>query len=57
MQETSATAINGDHHFLDRNPDITVLNVEKLRKGSITRSRIVNGTEEKSIIDFMLICK
>ena len=35
---------------------MNVLNNEKNSKGIITRSRLVNGKEEKSILDFILVC-
>lgn len=44
-------------NFLARNPNLTVLNANKLCQGAITRSRVVNGRLEKSIIDFVVICE
>ena len=50
--------INGKmfDEFLKRNPHMTVLNKTDMCEGSITRVRKVNDTEEKSIIDFILVC-
>ena len=42
--------------FLNNNTNIKVLNNEDFCEGAITRSRIVNGKEERSIIDFILVC-
>ena len=42
--------------FLRNNGNIKALNNEDFCEGNITRSRKVNGKEEKSIIDFILVC-
>ena len=63
-----SSLIHGDPHnqnqngklfenFLFRNPNLTVLNADKLCQGKITRCRVVNGKLEKSIIDFIIICE
>ena len=59
--------INGDPHkqnkngelfqnFLDRNPQLSVLNTESICEGLITRSRSVNDKVERSVIDFVIVC-
>ena len=49
---------NGDlfKKFLDRNPEIRLMNLESFCEGLITRSRKVNDKMERSIIDFVLVC-
>ena len=42
--------------FLERNKNMTLLNSHPSCQGFITRSRIVKNKEERSIIDFILIC-
>ena len=49
---------NGEmlQHFLQRNPNLTLLNREKFCQGVITRSRTVSNKIESSIIDFVIVC-
>ena len=42
--------------FLERNPHLSVVNALPECEGLITRSRIKNGEEEKSVLDFFLVC-
>ena len=44
------------HEFLERNQHLSVVNTTDKCKGSITRSRIVQGKVEESIIDFIIVC-
>ena len=50
--------INGKlfSEFLERNPQLTLLNTTSKCEGTITRSRYVKGKKEESIIDFVIIC-
>lgn len=43
--------------FLERNPNLIVVNSLPLCKGVITRHRIKDGKEEKSILDFFIVCR
>ena len=43
--------------FLARNPNLIVVNSLPLCKGKITRHRIKDGKEEKSILDFFIVCR
>ena len=49
---------NGEmlQNFLERNPQLSVLNTESFCQGLITRSRSVNGKLENSVIDFVIVC-
>ena len=42
--------------FLERNNNLSVVNALPLCEGLITRSRIKNGTEEQSVLDFFVVC-
>ena len=42
--------------FLKNNSNMQLLNIEDFCEGQITRSRMVNGKNEQSIIDFILVC-
>ena len=42
--------------FLARNPHLTVVNSLQLCKGLITRSRLKDGSQEESILDFFIVC-
>ena len=42
--------------FLERNPQITVVNALPLCKGLVTRKRISKGKHEESVLDFFLVC-
>ena len=42
--------------FLSRNPKLTVVNGLSLCEGVITRIRNKNGIEEKSVLDFFIVC-
>ena len=43
--------------FLARNPNLIVVNSLPLCKGVITRHRIKDGKDEKSILDFFIVCR
>ena len=43
-------------NFLRNNKQLTLLNGQKFCNGSSTQSRMVNGTMENSIIDFIVVC-
>ena len=42
--------------FLTRNPNLSVVNALPLCEGLITRKRTKNGSEEKSVLDFFVVC-
>ena len=42
--------------FLERNPQLTVVNALPLCKGLVTRKRISKGKHEESVLDFFLVC-
>ena len=42
--------------FLDRNPNLTVVNNLNLCEGLITRARVCNGKLEESVLDFFIVC-
>ena len=42
--------------FLTRNPNLSVVNALSLCEGIVTRIRNKNGIEEKSILDFFIVC-
>ena len=42
--------------FLNRNPNLTVVNSLNLCEGLITRTRICNGKLEQSVLDFFIVC-
>ena len=42
--------------FLKNNENINILNSQDFCEGNVTRSRLVNGKNENSIIDFILTC-
>ena len=42
--------------FLARNPNLSVVNSLPLCQGLITRNRTKNGKEERSILDFFVVC-
>ena len=42
--------------FLERNKNLSVVNALPLCEGSITRSRIKNGTKEQSVLDLFVVC-
>ena len=42
--------------FLERNPHLTVVNSLSECEGLITRSRTKNGEDEKSVLDFFVVC-
>ena len=42
--------------FLNRHPQLTVVNSLALCEGLITRSRVKNGTKELSVLDFFIVC-
>ena len=42
--------------FLSKNPKLTVVNGLSLCEGVITRIRNKNGIEEKSVLDFFIVC-
>ena len=42
--------------FLSRNPNLSVVNSLPLCEGVVTRIRNKNGIEEKSILDFFIVC-
>ena len=44
------------HEFLKRNKQLTLLNTTEKCQGTITRSRMVQGKKEESIIDFIVVC-
>ena len=44
------------HNFLQRHPHLTVVNSLALCEGLITRSRMVDGKVQKSVLDFFVIC-
>ena len=45
------------HNFLNRHPDLTVVNSLPVCRGLITRKRnLLNGKKEQSIIDFVVVC-
>lgn len=43
--------------FLDRNPNMTVVNSLPICEGKITRSRVKSGKLEESILDFFIVCE
>ena len=43
-------------NFLERHPHLTVVNSSALCEGLITRSRMVGGKIQKSVLDFFVIC-
>ena len=43
-------------NFLERNENISVLNMHHKCEGSITRSRKVGNTFEESVLDYILVC-
>ena len=49
---------NGEmfQNFLERNPQLVVLNTETFCEGLITRSRAANDKVEHSVIDFVIVC-
>ena len=42
--------------FLSRQPNLTVVNSLPICEGIITRSRIKEGVEERSVLDFFVVC-
>ena len=42
--------------FLQRNPNLTVVNSLQVCRGLITRSRMKDGTLEESVLDFFVVC-
>ena len=42
--------------FLERNSNLNVVNALPICDGLITRSRKKNGVEEKSVLDFFVVC-
>ena len=42
--------------FLERNKNLSVVNALPICEGLITRSRVKNGVEEQSILDFFVVC-
>jgi hypothetical protein len=42
--------------FLSRQPHLTVVNALSICEGVITRSRTKDGVEEKSVLDFFVVC-
>ena len=42
--------------FLDRNRRLYVVNALPICDGLITRTRLKNGKEEKSVLDFFVVC-
>ena len=42
--------------FLARNPNLVVVNSLPICEGLITRHRIKSGKEEKSVLDFFIVC-
>ena len=42
--------------FLERNPNLTVVNSLSLCQGLITRSRVKDGVVEESVLDFFIVC-
>ena len=42
--------------FLERNPQLSVVNALPLCKGLVTRKRISKGKHEESVLDFFLVC-
>ena len=44
------------HEFLQRNPQLNLLNMSERCEGIITRSRSVQGKREESVIDFVITC-
>ena len=55
--ETTNMSANGQN-MLDmvKRQNLTVLNKSKFCKGTITRDRITKNKEEKSILDYILVC-
>ena len=43
-------------NFLERNENISVLNMHPKCEGSITRSRMVGNNFEESVLDYILVC-
>ena len=42
--------------FLERNPNLTIVNSLSLCEGLITRSRLRDGLLEESVLDFFIVC-
>ena len=43
--------------FLERNPHLSVVNSLSLCEGLITRSRLCQGKQERSVLDFFVVCQ